>query len=94
MTLFGNLMVGVSQNEQYSVLHVCWNSEETEYKDKNSSKAWKPIIMYHCCIHRRNYSSWTYLRCCLIKAWIQLRCLEGVGEWWWLCSVTFTDFSW
>jgi len=28
-----------------------------------------------CCIRRRNYSDWTYLRCCPVRAWIWLRCL-------------------
>jgi hypothetical protein len=47
-----------------------------------------------CCIHRRNCSNQTYLGCCPIRAWIQLLCLEGVRAWWWLWSVTFTEFSW
>ena len=52
-----------------------------------------PVLPY-CCIHRRNYSNRAYLRCCPITgAWIQLRCLEGVREWWRLWSVTLTDFS-
>jgi hypothetical protein len=29
----------------------------------------------------------------LIRAWIPLHCFEGVREWRWLCSVTFTDLS-
>jgi len=62
-------------------------TEEIEYKDKNSSKAWKQNILHHCCIHQRNYSSRTYLRCCPIRARIQLHCLEGVRKWWWQCSV-------
>ena len=33
-----------------------------------------------CCIHRRNYSDWTYLSWCPVRAWIQLHCLEGVTE--------------
>ena len=40
-----------------------------------------------CCIHHRNDADRTYLRCCTVRAWTRLRCLEGVREWWWLCSV-------
>jgi len=44
------------------------------------------------CIHQRNDAGQTYLICCLVRAWTRLRCLEGVREWWSLCSITFTDF--
>jgi hypothetical protein len=37
----------------------------------------------------------TCLRLCPNQgAWIRLRYFEGVREWRWLCSVTFTDCSW
>jgi len=32
-----------------------------------------------CCIHQRNDIDWTYLRYCPVRAWTQLRCLEGRG---------------
>jgi hypothetical protein len=55
-----------------------------ESKSKSISK--------YCCIHQRHNVDRTYLRCCPAIAWNRLRCLEGVREGCWLCSVTFTDF--
>ena len=45
-----------------------------------------------CCIHQGNNDDRTYLRCCPARAWNRLRCLEGVREGCWLCSITFADF--
>jgi len=36
----------------------------------------------------------TYLRCCSIRAWIQLHCLEGARGRRRLYGVTSTDFTW
>jgi hypothetical protein len=37
----------------------------------------------------------TYLRYCPNQGvWIRLHYFEGMTEWRWLCSVTFTDCSW
>ena len=38
------------------------------------------INILRSCIHRRNYSDRTHLRCYPVRAWMGLRCLEGVRE--------------
>ena len=39
------------------------------------------LFYYTCCIHQRNDADQMYLRCCPVRAWTRLRCLEGVREW-------------
>jgi hypothetical protein len=53
------------------------------------------LLIHKTVVSAKETTDRTYLRCCPNQGvWIRIRYFEGVREWRWLCSVTFTDCSW
>jgi hypothetical protein len=48
--------------------------------DDNLMQRWEDAICMLCSIHQRNDADRMYLSYCPVRAWIQLRYLEGMKE--------------
>jgi hypothetical protein len=78
-------------------MHLDKESSKKEFYTFRPTKLLKKCHCGQCCCvaSTKETTDWACLRCCPNQGvWIRLHYFEGVREWRWLCSVTFTDFSW